>query len=220
MHETPFQLDSAIVPAGHGEAAAWWGVSRKTLGRWKDAGVAAQDPCPYRSDPQQMADWYARVFARPVPESIHATIARIRGPAVAVPSAVPASAAADTHRAIEGIVLEASRIQRLRELEMSLCDRYQRALKDTSVDERTLTKYRDEWQETAGEVSLHEQRAKKTGELLPPQEYEHGFRRMMAALPQALVSVLGERLTLDEKRELVREAFRRLPDTLEGMLAA
>lgn len=77
-----FKLD-ASVPEGHQEAADFWGVSRKTLQRWKSAGLAAADPCPYRSAPDQMIDWYKRVFKKPPPDAILQTLERIKSPPAA-----------------------------------------------------------------------------------------------------------------------------------------
>jgi len=82
-----FKLDAVIVPEGHQEAADFWGVSRKTLTRWKEAGKKAEDPCPYRTAPEQMVDWYKRVFAKPVPDAIPQTLERLR------PASAPAASA-------------------------------------------------------------------------------------------------------------------------------
>lgn len=82
-----FRLDTTV-PDGHGEAAAFWGVNRKTLNRWKEAGKKAGDPCPYK-EPDKMVEWYKRVFDKAVPEAIHSTLERIKEPAAPAPAGAP-----------------------------------------------------------------------------------------------------------------------------------
>lgn len=85
--ELEFQIErAATVPKEIGAAAAWWGVDRKTIGqRWIPAGEKAADPCPYR-DPAKLADWYKRVFKKPVPDAIRTKLQSIETAPVAAPA--------------------------------------------------------------------------------------------------------------------------------------
>lgn len=81
-----FALAAVVVPEGYQGAADFWGVTRKTIQRWRAAGKEKADLCPYRTAPEQMPAWYERVFGKSPPEAVTATLERLKPVAAPKPA--------------------------------------------------------------------------------------------------------------------------------------
>lgn len=211
-----FQLDTSV-PDDRRGMAAFYGVEPITITRWKNAGREAKDPCPLKM-PGHIPDWYRRVFPKKlVPDAVLAALAKVTPPA-------PGGAEQKRIGFRDEPGEEGGLLARLKSDEERLHRRYRDAMVG-ELDDSTIRQYREHWQEAADMLDMHKSRAKKRGEMADPAEYDSAFERIIAPLPDTLFRSFPKEPPLAESwaetvREAIREALRRLPGTIEEMLAA
>lgn len=223
MAESEFQLDVSV-PDSRDGAAAFYGVATKTVSRWKAMGVAANDPCPWKT-PALMPEWWRRVAKKPVPECFASAIAKTTPrQAAQAAGAAPSETRRVLFRDDSAPGEEGGLLTRLKSDEERLHRRYRDAIQQ-ELDDTTIRQYREHWQEAADMLDMHLSRVKKRGEMADPREYDAAFERFIAPLPETLFRSFpkeppAEKSWADTVREAIRQALRQLPETIEKMLAA
>lgn len=230
------RLEPSDSPTGQSAVALLYGKNVRTVKRWVAAGREAKDPPPL-DNPVAMPAWHERlrergIFKQKCGSEFDDAIAKVT--TSASPSSVPASATSVPSAAPRPLIpfrdVSVSETQstdlltRLQTDEARLHRRYLDAIEQT-LDDATIRQYRTHWQGAAELLDAHQMRLQKRGEILTAAEADAAFRRIVRPLPEALVRAFPKdppdgATWLDTVRTAVRNAFARLPDTIEQMLSA